>query len=103
MNQYLCLLRARPTFLDDRTPQEAEIVGDHFIYLSDLTRRGVVMLAGRTVDAPPVGIVILRADTDADALALMQADPAVASGVFTLELRPFLIALADVAPQRPAP
>ena len=96
MNQFLCTLRARPTFLEDQTPEERAIIARHFQYLCRLTREGRVLLAGRTQDAPPVGLVILLAHDEPAARAMVDADPAVAAGNFTPELRPFRIALADV-------
>lgn len=101
-DQYICFLRARPTFLDDATPDESAVISRHFAYLADLTRRGSVLLAGRTLDAPPIGIVILQAPTPQDAQAIVAADPAVAAAVFTAELRPYRVALANLPPT-PAP
>jgi hypothetical protein len=53
------------------------------------------MLAGRTMDAPPVGIVLFRGEEDEVRVA-MEADPAVAAGVFTMELRAFRVAMAEM-------
>ncbi len=92
----------RPEMLvDGPTVDEERLVYDHFEYLCDLTRKGVVLLAGRTQNTDPTcfGIVIFRAADIAGARALMEADPAVHAGVFCAELYPFAIALAGVLPE----
>lgn len=109
MSQYLYRVRpARDGFLASPTPREVSAVEAHFRYLAELTDRGVVLLAGRTLneDASTFGIVLFEALSDTDARAILQADPAVAAGTFTAELFPYRIALAsprllDLAP-RPA-
>ena len=73
------------------TTEEAVVLEDHGRYLAELTQQGTVILAGRTQDTSPetFGIVILQANTEADALAIMQQDPAVKHRVMTAQLWPF--------------
>jgi uncharacterized protein YciI len=77
------------------TEDEAAITSEHFRYLKGLTDGGVVVLAGRTLntDASSFGIVILRADSEAKARAVMENDPGVAKGVMRAALYPYRIAL----------
>ena len=77
------------------TPEEAEIISQHFVYLKQLTEQGVVVLAGRTLntDERSFGIVIVRADTEESARMVMQNDPAVKHQVMCAELYPYHIAL----------
>jgi uncharacterized protein YciI len=77
------------------TPEEAEIVARHFVYLKQLTEQGVVVLAGRTLntDERSFGIVIVRADSEEAARTVMQNDPAVKHQVMHAELYPYRIAL----------
>ena len=97
MNQYL--YRIQPSRLamlaQGATPEEEAVIDAHFSYLQDLTRRGVVLLAGRTLNTDPsaFGIVIFEAECDQAALAIMQADPAVRAGVMRAELFPYRVAL----------
>ena len=95
--QYLYRIQpTRPAMLrEGTTPQEAEIVGEHFDYLRDLTARGVVLLAGRTLntDDSSFGIVIFEAESEAVARAVVESDPAVRAGVMRAELFPYRIAL----------
>jgi uncharacterized protein YciI len=111
MPQFLYRIRpARPGFFNGPTADEETAVGEHFTYLEDLTRRRIVLLAGRTLNEDPstFGIVIFEASSDAAARDLMARDPAVRAGVFSAELFPFRIALVsphvlDLAPPLSAP
>jgi uncharacterized protein YciI len=97
MPQFLYRLEpTRPGMLADRpTEREARVVGEHFAYLKELTERGVVLMAGRTLtaDESTFGIVVLVAATEADAESVMNDDPAVKHGVMRARLFPFRIAL----------
>ena len=77
------------------TPQEDEIVSQHFNYLKKLTDEGVVFLAGRTLnnDERTFVICIFRASSEEDARVVMTNDPAVKHGVMKAELFPYRIAL----------
>src|SRR5262245_46370337 len=93
------LYRIQPTrpgmLTEGPTETEAAIVAQHFHYLKGLTERGVVVLAGRTLNTDPssFGIIILRADTEAAARGVMKNDPAVQQKVMRAELYPYRIAL----------
>jgi uncharacterized protein YciI len=106
MPQFLYRVRpARPGFLNGPTADEEAAVGEHFTYLEDLTRRRIVLLAGRTLNEDPstFGIILFEAPSDIAARDLMARDPAVRAGVFSAELFPYRIALVsprvlDLAP-----
>jgi uncharacterized protein YciI len=97
------LYRIQPTrqemLIEGATPEEAEIIGEHFTYLQRLTMEGVAILVGRTLttDQDTFGIIILTARSDEEAYALMNADPAVSKGVMSAKLFPFRIALQAAA------
>jgi uncharacterized protein len=99
--QYLYTIR--PTRLqmltDGRTPEEDDIVSDHFDYLKGLAADGVVLLAGRTQenDDSTFGIVLLRVDSHEAARAIMENDPAVAGGVMHARLHSFAISIQALA------
>jgi uncharacterized protein len=86
----------RPAMLaEGSTEQEAAIVGQHFNYLKDLTEKGVVLLAGRTLntDESSFGIIIFEADSEEAAQTVVANDPAVRQGVMRAELFPYRVAL----------
>jgi uncharacterized protein len=93
------LYRIQPTRLgmltDGPTEREAQIIGEHFAYLSRLTDEGTVLMAGRTLtaDEHTFGIAVLVAATTAAASAIMSNDPAVKQGVMRAELFPYRVAL----------
>src|ERR1700730_14389949 len=86
------LYRIQPTrhemLTEGATPEEAEIIREHFTYLERLTREGVAILVGRTLttEQDTMGIVIFTAHSDEEARALMNADPAVSKGVMRAKL-----------------
>jgi uncharacterized protein YciI len=93
------LIRVRPARLamlgEGPTREEQLRVGEHFAYLQELCREGVVHLAGRTQDTGPesMGLVLLSAPDEEAARARMEADPAVRHGVFHAALFPYRVAL----------
>ena len=96
-NEYLYKIQPiRPELLTDGpAPEEQAIIEKHFLYLKDLTEKGIVILAGRTqnTDANSFGIVIFKAETEDEARKIMMDDPAVDQGVFNSELFPYKISL----------
>jgi uncharacterized protein YciI len=77
------------------TEFESRIVSEHFSYLKQLTKDGVVILAGRTqnTDYSSFGIVLFNAETTEAAREIMLNDPAVKNNVFRAELFPYKMAL----------
>jgi uncharacterized protein YciI len=95
MPQYLYLLKpARLGMLTESTPEE-ETVSRHFAYLKDLTEKRVMILVGRTLneDESTFGIAIFEAEEESAARTIMEADPAVRSGVMRATLYPYKVAL----------
>lgn len=84
---YLVLFRRAARFSPGE-PLPEEPVREHSRYLLSLYRAGQLKLAGRFGDGNG-GAMFFDAADDAAALALVKADPAVASGVFEFELRPW--------------
>ncbi len=91
--------RIQPTRIamltDAATEREADVIAQHFKYLSDLTAQGQVLFAGRTLtaDEDTFGLVVVEAESEAAARHLMVNDPAVAQGVMRATLWPFRVAL----------
>lgn len=80
--------------IDGPTTEESARIGEHLAYLMAHAEAGRMHLVGRTEtnDASTLGLVVFDAPGEVEARALMEADPAVASGVMTAELFPFRIA-----------
>ena len=77
------------------TEFESRIVSEHFNYLKQLAKDGVLILAGRTqnTDYSSFGIVLFNAETIERAREIMLNDPAVKNNVFRAELFPYKMAL----------
>jgi len=103
MPQFIYTLKpARPDMLTEGlTEAEDAVIGTHFAYLSDLTEKGVVKLAGRTLTTGEnsFGVMIFEADDEAAARSIMENDPAVKGRVLAAELFPFSIALFGTPPK----
>lgn len=85
----------RPEMVDAPTAAESAAVDAHFSRLVTLRDEGVLILAGRTQEAPGTfGIVIFEAPDEASARAIAESDPAVVAGVFAMTLHPYAVALA---------
>lgn len=93
-SQFIYSIRpVRKTFVQDATEEESRIVGEHFQYLSRLLSEGCVVMAGRTLEDRPFGIVVFEAEDAEAAVKIMREDPAVAAGIFKSEVHPFRVAL----------
>ena len=97
LQQYIYRVKPRRLAMLTAGPSEseAEILKQHFEYLQQLARDGVVLLAGRTqtADESTFGIVILQAESKGIARDIMTSDPAVRHGVMDARLFPFNIAV----------
>jgi uncharacterized protein YciI len=93
MSAWVYILRPpRQTFADDMTPEEAETMRAHFAYLQRLLAEGTLVLAGPAL-RPLFGVAVFEAEDEAAARRVLEADPAVSSGLQAAELSPFRISL----------
>jgi hypothetical protein len=78
------LLPPRPTFADDMTEAEGEVMSSHFAYWLDLFRHGEVVVFGLVREPEsPWGLCVVRAPDRDAVVAMADADPAVATGTCT--------------------
>ena len=76
------------------TEEEARVVSAHYEYLVRLRDEAKLVVAGPSiVEGDTFGIGVLDVDDEAEARAIVEADPAVSGGVMTAELRPLRIAV----------
>lgn len=76
---------------DGATDAEQLLAARHWAYSQELLTKGVVVFAGRTLtrDADSFATVVIRAATLEAARAIVEADPAVAGGLFRVRLFPY--------------
>lgn len=93
--QFIYFLKLIPRLIDDNnwTEVENDIVDRHFLRLQELVKEGKVIMAGRTLNQDPDGIVILEVDSEEEATEFMKNDPAVKENVMTARLLPYRVAL----------
>lgn len=94
MAEWIYFLHApREHFGSTMTAEEEAVFARHFEHLQGLAADGVLILAGPTLGAVNTGINVFEAPDEDAARAIMEADPAIAAGVVTGELRPFRVSL----------
>ncbi len=90
---FLFTLRpTRPAMLTEgATDAEREVAARHWAYSKELLAQKIIVFAGRTltVGDDSFATVVIRSPTEADARGIMEADPAVAAGVFQAKLYPY--------------
>ncbi len=83
---------------DNMTKDEERILGEHFVYLKELTAKGKVLMAG------PVwgkfGLIVLKVQSEAELKEIMDKEPSVVQKVHTYEYASMVVALlADNTPR----
>jgi uncharacterized protein YciI len=93
MSEYVYLTHPfREGFFEKPTPEENNIMDEHFEYLKKATAAGVVLLAGPCLDHT-FGLVVFRSENDESAQIFMFNDPAVKNNVMMTELHPMRVSL----------
>jgi uncharacterized protein YciI len=83
----------RPDFAATMTPAEEAVFGEHFGHLQRLLEDGTLVLAGPTLGTENTGIAVFEAPDEPAARAVMESDPAIASGTVRGELREMRVSL----------
>ncbi len=96
--QFIYRLRpVRVEMMKSPTEKENVIAEEHFNYLKELNAKGVVILAGRTLntDESAFGIVVFHAESEEAARRIMEGDPGVRKGIFRGDVFPFRVVLME--------
>jgi uncharacterized protein YciI len=94
MAEWIYFIHApRENFAATMTDEERAVWGTHFDRLKRLLADGTLILAGPTLGPVNTGIAVFEAPDEESARAFMNDDPAIASGIATGELRPFVVSL----------
>lgn len=81
---------------DAWTERDSQIASEHFNYLKRGLEDGILIFAGRSQDGIGPAVVVIEAETEAEARQFMMQDPFVRFGLFGAELHPFRAALVRV-------
>jgi uncharacterized protein YciI len=97
MKYYVCKLTGpRPTFPQDMSVQEREIMMAHAAYCRELLDSGKALIFGPVADPAGIwGLGVLQLPDDADPQAIIANDPVTkANAGFTYQIMPMLQAAA---------
>ena len=83
----------REDFAATMTDAERAAFALHLEHLTGLLADGALVLAGPTLGSLNTGVAVFEAPDEQAARTIMEADPAISSGVVRGELRPFRVAL----------
>jgi uncharacterized protein YciI len=83
----------RDDFAATITDEEARVWAAHFERLKQLLAEGTLIIAGPTLGRINTGIAVIEAPDEESARRIMDADPTIASGLATGELRGFNVSL----------
>lgn len=87
-SMFLLIYKPGPAWIAGK-PQSQQRLKEHFNYILDLYAKGAVTLAGGFTDPAAGGAAVLVMESEAQARELAINDPAVKTGVFVHELRPW--------------
>ena len=92
-NHFIYIIRPhKENFAETMTEEEAGVMSEHFLYLTDLMNKGKLVIAGPETSGK-FGIAVFEADNLEHAKELTANDPAVKKNVVTAEIYPFRISL----------
>ncbi len=95
---FVRLLGTRPSWPENMTEREEEIMEEHFRYLKKLTEERKVLMAGPCFADPPFGLIVLNVENEAELLDIMSKEPSVVGGVHTYDIAPLRVSLIAMNP-----
>ena len=87
---FAILWRPGVSWTPDRPVTEQDL-GRHRAYFADLSASGIVAAAGPFLDEEGGGLALLKVKDMAEAIQVMQGDPAIEDQVFEGQVRPFYV------------
>lgn len=92
------LIPPRPTFDQDMTDAEREIMGRHAQYWGEIAQRGRIVVYGPVRDDTGAwGLGVIEGQDEDEVRALVDGDPAVTSGMSRMEFGPMLVSIVRAA------
>ena len=93
---YFCrLIPPRPTFVQDMTDAERQLMGEHARYLRERFDAGEVLIYGPVMAVGgPFGMTVLEVSDEAEARHVFENDPTIQAGMNTFEINPMKVGAA---------
>lgn len=85
---YLILHQSGPAWIEGKGFQEQPLLA-HGTYMHNLYQQGILIEGGPFLDHSG-GMALIKVENREQAESILEEDPALISGVFTAELRPWL-------------
>ncbi|MFH2055426.1 MAG: SRPBCC domain-containing protein [bacterium] len=97
---FVRLLGTRDGWPDNMTDREEAVMGEHYLYLKELTAKRKCLMAGPVFE--PFGLIVLQVESEAEARDIMEQEPSVVAGVHTYEMTPMRVSLMadNIRPDR---
>ncbi len=73
-------------------------VAEHVKYMAQQLQAGRLLLGGPFLDDSG-GMMVLRAETQEEAVAIAEEDPTVANGLLRVEVKPWMMAMNSFSPE----
>jgi uncharacterized protein YciI len=83
MMYFFCrLIPPRPTFPQDMTEKEAEVMRDHVAYWSSMAEKGIALVFGPVADPEGAwGLGVLEVEDEKEVQSITSNDPVMRSGI----------------------
>jgi uncharacterized protein YciI len=95
---FVRLIPPRPTFATDMTASEKALMQQHFVYWTEMYKKGICVFGGPVLDPHGIyGVLAIRAASEDEARAIASADPSVKAGVNHIEVAEIHIAFPPPA------
>jgi uncharacterized protein YciI len=102
-NVYMYTLHPTRLAMLTKGPTDAEkaIAAQHWVYSQDLLAKKILIFGGRTLvmNEDSFAIVVIQTDSEEEARAIMEEDPAVKGGLFRARLFPYQPMLIGTWPE----
>jgi uncharacterized protein len=82
----------KENFNETGTEEEFAVVSEHFLYLKELLKNNILIIAGPELNAK-FGFSVIEANNEEEARKIMENDPVVKKGIMNAELYPFRVSL----------
>lgn len=82
----------KENFNETGTEEDYAIMGEHFLYLKELLKKNILILAGPELNAK-FGLAVIETGNEESAKDIMNNDPAVKKGIMNAELYPYRVSL----------
>jgi uncharacterized protein len=82
----------KENFIETGTAEDFAIMSEHFLYLKELLKKNILIMAGPELNAK-FGLAVIETKNEDTAREIMNNDPSVKKGIMDAELYPYRVSL----------